>query len=85
MSLFTDLPGDTVQVNELAHFDNEVSRLIGETVSDMIHRDGDIMYGDLIHALARSARNEVCQQRRTLWLSALDRLLGDQQPPQLHA
>ncbi|ACY84317.1 universal stress protein [Edwardsiella piscicida] len=78
MSTLLDLPGDSVISNERTHFDNEVSRVIGETVSDLIHRDGDIIYGDLIHALARSARVEASQQRRALLLCALDRLLGDQ-------
>ncbi|AOV97196.1 universal stress protein [Edwardsiella hoshinae] len=78
MSTLTELPEHGIHLHDTVHFDHEVSRLIGETVSALIERDGDIIYGDLIHAIARTARNESCQQRRTLLLSALDRLLGDQ-------
>ncbi|ACR68818.1 universal stress protein [Edwardsiella ictaluri] len=78
MSTLLDLPDDSVLSNEHTHFENEVSRVIGETVSDLIHHDGDIIFGDLIRALARSARAEDSQQRRALLLCAIDRLLGDQ-------
>ncbi|AKH89360.1 universal stress protein [Edwardsiella tarda] len=78
MSTLTELPDYGIHFSDTVHFDHEVSRLIGETVSALIARDGDIIYGDLIHAIARTARHESCQHRRTLLLSALDRLLGDQ-------
>ncbi|AIJ09898.1 MULTISPECIES: hypothetical protein [Edwardsiella] len=81
MSTLTELPDYRIHFSDPIHFEHEVSRLIGETVSALIERDGDIIYGDLIHAIARTARTESCQQRRALLLSALDRLLGDQPLP----
>jgi len=57
---------------------NEVSKIIGEAVSDLVGREGDIVYGKLINSLAHSADQETSLERKTLLLSAIDRLIGDE-------
>lgn len=59
-------------------FRSEVSKIIGEAVSDLVGAEGDIVYGKLINSLAHSADQETSIERKTLLLSAIDRLIGDE-------
>lgn len=71
---------NTLLIDDVAQslFRSEVSKIIGEAVSDLVGVEGDIVYGKLINSLAHSADQETSIARKTLLLSAIDRLIGDE-------
>ncbi|AJQ99572.1 MULTISPECIES: hypothetical protein [Hafnia] len=71
---------NTLLIDDVAQslFRSEVSKIIGEAVSDLVGAEGDIVYGKLINSLAHSADQETSIARKTLLLSAIDRLIGDE-------
>ncbi|MBW7983263.1 hypothetical protein [Enterobacillus tribolii] len=60
-----------------ASFDIEVSQAIGEAVRDIVGREGDIVFGQLIGSLARAANGETDRIRKDILLTAIDSLLDD--------
>ena len=71
---------NTLLIDDVAQslFRSEVSKIIGEAVSHLVGAEGDIVYGKLINSLAHSADQETSIERKTLLLSAIDRLIGDE-------